>query len=375
MLVLRRALPLLAAFSIGYNWPPHPDSRTGTCLGHVDDGGIGCANLREPVLVVLHFLRFAARLPAHYGVGGGGLQFGGWRALAGVDLVSSRRMVRRRLCAMGVCTLLGNGLYLTVDALLHAGGDATSIIALGTPQLYVVGSGIALVALGLVACHLQLPRIGLASSDGFLTRIVVLEGGVGPYLLAMLVYQVCRNRNEITLWLAYVVTGLFMAAGVAVGSRFVEMRWRCRCAVSLTTPSLPITGGYLYAARCVLAAELAVCDVTPCGQHAMQGPGIRDWRATAVTAQFRLDLTAPPPEGTAKDHRAKNSSPIGRAHGVFGNLGPEGAHRRIEAKRARRKLSVAVMRSSVQVRKILAEACASRTHHRHRKTPIAGFGI
>jgi Peptidase M50B-like len=160
------------------------------------------------------------------------------------------------LAMMGLCTLVVNGLYLTVDSLFLAGGDATCLVLHGTPRSFVLLTGVGLTALGLAVGHLLNPRFGLTATDGVVSRIAILEGGIGPYLIAMLVYQVCWNQSEITLWLAYVITGLLILAGGAVGSRFIEKWWNPEFRYAPLTPSWSTAGGCLVAGGVVLAVEI-----------------------------------------------------------------------------------------------------------------------
>ncbi len=95
----------------------------------------------------------------------------------------------------------------------------------------------------------------LTSTDGALARLKILEGGVGPYLIAMLVYQIWRNPREIVLWATYVVAGIFLLAGVAVGSIFVERRWPFRQRHTTIEPTWRAAVISLVAAAILFAAE------------------------------------------------------------------------------------------------------------------------
>ncbi len=160
------------------------------------------------------------------------------------------------LAFTALCVLVVNGLYLTVDSLLLPGGDATVIIRHGTPWLFVLATGIALTLVGLVVALLILPRIGLTPDDTLVSRIVVLQAGVGPYLIAMLVYQVFWGRGELTLWATYVATGLLILAALAVGSWSIDKRWTPSFRFPPVTPSWSTALACLAAGTTVLVAEM-----------------------------------------------------------------------------------------------------------------------
>ena len=87
----------------------------------------------------------------------------------------------------GLCTLFVNGIYLLVDCMFQGGGDATILVRHGTPPAILFVAGIGLIGMGCVAGYPMLPRIGLSATQGVLSRISLLEGGIGTYLLLMLV--------------------------------------------------------------------------------------------------------------------------------------------------------------------------------------------
>jgi hypothetical protein len=155
----------------------------------------------------------------------------------------------------GLCAIAVNGLYLTIDAALLAGGDATDIIDSGTPRLFVLLVGVSLIVLGLTIGYLLLPRMGLTSTDGALARLTILECGVGPYLVAMIVYQIHRNRGEIWEWLTYVMAGIVMLAGIAIGSVLIDKWWSVGRRASIV-PTWSAAISSLVGAAIILGVEL-----------------------------------------------------------------------------------------------------------------------
>ena len=257
MFGLRKSLLLLGAFSIGYN--AHAVLHE---LGHaLAMWAIGGSVARITLNPFSWSYTYYGSAPTHP-------LFTAWAGVAfsstvGLLLLASIRTCRHvwtvPLAITGICALVVNGVYLTVDSIFLAGGDATLIVDENMPRLFVLSVGIGLIALGLVVWHIQLPRIGLATADGALARIAILEGGIAPYLIAMLVYQVCWNQDEIVLGLAYVITGLTILAGVAVGSRFVD-NWQIpRHRDPVIEPSWSIAVGFLVAGVIVVAMEILVC--------------------------------------------------------------------------------------------------------------------
>lgn len=128
------------------------------------------------------------------------------------------------LSLTAICAIIDNGIYLIVDSTLGAGGDGTSLLAMGLPWALVAGLGVMLALAGGVIAAVLVPRLGLEPSDGIPARLLILEGAIGPYLLVMIAYHWLSNRDEILLWLVYVAIGLAMLAGAAAASRFLQTR-------------------------------------------------------------------------------------------------------------------------------------------------------
>lgn len=106
-----------------------------------------------------------------------------------------------------LCALLVNGLYLGVDAVMRGGGDGTSLARMGTPVWLLMFFGGTLILAGTVAAAVLMPRMGLTREMDVLTRLIMLAVGIGPYLIALLVYHAVSNPDELRLWTTYVVTG------------------------------------------------------------------------------------------------------------------------------------------------------------------------
>jgi hypothetical protein len=254
---LRKSMLLLGAFCIGYN----AESLThelGHALAMWATGSSVARITLNPFSWSYTF--YAARPTYPLLTAWAGAVFSSAIGLLSLALIRPRRGAWTvPLALMGVCSLVVNGIYLVVDSLFLAGGDATNIILHGTPRSFVLIIGVGLIALGLVLWQRMLPRIGLTVTDSVLTRIAVLEGGVGPYLIAMLVYQAYSNPREIKLWSTYVIIGLLMLAGVSAGSRFIDRRCAPRFRDPVLAPSWATAGSYLIAGTLVVVLELWVC--------------------------------------------------------------------------------------------------------------------
>jgi hypothetical protein len=168
---------------------------------------------------------------------------------------NSQRWWTLPLMMMGLCAIVVNGLYLIVDTVLLSGGDATYLIHNGIARSIILLVGIGLIILGLTIGYCLFPRMGLTSSDDALTRLAILEGGVGPYLIVMLIYQICQNGGKITEWLAYVIAGILMLACVALGSIFIERWWSFRQRHAVQIPTWSAVTVSLVAAAMLLAVE------------------------------------------------------------------------------------------------------------------------
>ncbi len=219
---LRASLLLMGSFAFGYNAATYLHE-----LGHaLAAWGGGDAVQRIVIHPFSWSYTYYADTPNHPAlVSGAGVIFA---ALAGACVLAicwSWRGFWAVLVTMtAVCALIDNGVYLVVDGILRAGGDATSLIELGLPAGLVMGLGLVVAAAGATVAALRMHHVGLGAGDGAWSRILVLEAGIAPYLVAMLAYHLATNPGQMTPWLVYVVIGLAMLAVLGAVSAVLAMR-------------------------------------------------------------------------------------------------------------------------------------------------------
>lgn len=117
-----------------------------------------------------------------------------------------------------------NGLYLLIDSLLLIGGDATNLIAHGVSKTVLIGSGALLVGSGVLLAVFAFKFVGFRPDDSLLKRTLVLEAGVLPYFVAMVVYQAVFNIEEIVLFGSSAFAAAILVLIVAVLSHISPER-------------------------------------------------------------------------------------------------------------------------------------------------------
>lgn len=254
MLALKRSLLLLGAFAWGYN-AAHALHELGHASAMWATGGRVTGVMLHPFSWSKVYYASPPTSP-RVATWSGAL----FAAACGLMLLV---LIRRwhsvwsvPLAATALCTLLVNGIYLALDSLFLAGGDPTQLVRLGTPRVIIFLVGMVFIVAGLVAGHMTLPRIGAVETDGILVRILVLQGGIGLYLVAMLFYHLVWNPQQGMFWAACGAAGLLLVTGGAAASKLAEHRWQSRFRYSPLTPSWWDVAACMAAGFAVVACEL-----------------------------------------------------------------------------------------------------------------------
>lgn len=109
-----------------------------------------------------------------------------------------------------------NGLYTLVDSLVLGGGDATNLIELGVSKFVMIGIGTLLVGSSILLAILTLRFVSFQPNDSLSKRVLILETGVLPYLMGIVVYQAICNTEEIGLFSGYAFAGAVLILVIAV---------------------------------------------------------------------------------------------------------------------------------------------------------------
>lgn len=157
----------------------------------------------------------------------GGVVFGTIMGLMLVALVWRWRGPYVMLAFMtGVVACLHNGFYLIFSCLAESQGDSMILIYGGTPKAVIIAAGLLMFGTGLILLGMCLRLIGIRSSDGIKSRILVLSGGLLPYLFATLIYQWLYNAEELRMWLTKGVSIIILLLLLAILSAIVQRRVR-----------------------------------------------------------------------------------------------------------------------------------------------------
>lgn len=107
---------------------------------------------------------------------------------------------------IGPITLINNGDYYLVDAIIRSGGDACSLIRMGVSIYIVLGLGVLYLAVGLFLAYLLIRKLGILNTQ-LKNRLLIFTIGIISYLMMILVWNFIYNRGEITTWLTFACTG------------------------------------------------------------------------------------------------------------------------------------------------------------------------
>jgi hypothetical protein len=129
---------------------------------------------------------------------------------------------------IGTVATVKAGLYALIDGIVFGGGDATSLIQLGMPATVIVGAGILLIGVGLLLAITGFRSIDFGSQDTLLGRAAVLEGGLLPYLLGIVLYHFIYWPQEIGMWILYAGSGAGLVLLGAVLFHFLQPSFRSR---------------------------------------------------------------------------------------------------------------------------------------------------
>ncbi|MHC4455976.1 MAG: zinc metalloprotease [Planctomycetota bacterium] len=197
--LLKSTFLVLGAFAFAYN-----ASSTLHELGHAIAYWITGGTVRY---IIIHPFSWSYCMPSSASAypnftTWGGVVFGTLMGLLLVIIVWRWRGPYVILAFMtGTVACLHNGFYLIFSCLAKSKGDATSLLLGGTPKVVVIMVGLLMFGIGIVLAGMCMHLIGIRSGDGVKSRILVLGGGLLPYLVATLLYQWLYNAEELGMWI------------------------------------------------------------------------------------------------------------------------------------------------------------------------------
>ena len=223
--LLKSTLLLLWSFVFGYN-----ASTVLHELGHAIAYWITGGTVRR---IIIHPFSWSYCIPGSVSeypsfTTWGGVVFGTIMGLMLVALVWRWRGPYVILVIItGVVSCIHNGGYLIYDCLTASDGDATILISYGTSKLLIIVVGLFMMGIGLILAGMCLRLIGIRSSDGVKSRILVLGGGLLPYLVVTLLYQWLYSVEELGMWVikGVSITVLVLLFGVLSAIAQRRVRW------------------------------------------------------------------------------------------------------------------------------------------------------
>ena len=186
---------------------------------------------------------------------GFGLLFG---LLPALGFVAFRRRVPSLLHLLGIVSLATNGIYLFGSTLAGV-GDGAVLMRLGMPKAPLLIGGLLLVLGAAYWFILVMPRFGMAHSSSFASRFGILLGGVGSYLVIMMLYVAVYHRSEFVAFVVFAGMGVAMLIALGGAPTLARRALVSRYGdASVSSPRWAHVLGYMVAGVLIVSVELAV---------------------------------------------------------------------------------------------------------------------
>ena len=118
------------------------------------------------------------------------------------------------LLLAGPITLINNGDYLLIDVLFKTGGDSCSLIGMGIPLWSILIVSAILLLAGFAMAFVLIRKIGLLTGT-FGQRLTILTLGIVTYLVIAEIWNFFYDRNAISDWGAYTISGIVLTLIIA----------------------------------------------------------------------------------------------------------------------------------------------------------------
>ncbi len=128
---------------------------------------------------------------------------------------------------IGVAAFGGNGLMLVLGSLTSSVGDVTKLIFLGIAKGFLFLLGLAFLLIGFILFFVLQRHLGINKSDSFLKRWYILAGGLMPYILCILIYNLVYNRERFEDYFIYVCGSIVLASGAALFAKYLDFLGFC----------------------------------------------------------------------------------------------------------------------------------------------------
>jgi hypothetical protein len=103
-----------------------------------------------------------------------------------------------------------NGAYLLAGAQCNF-GDGGELLKLGVNPLLVTALGALYLVFAMVICAELQIHLGLDAHTPFWQRLLVIMGGITPYMILILVYNLLFNSRQVAIWGGFAALGVFAA--------------------------------------------------------------------------------------------------------------------------------------------------------------------
>jgi len=252
---MKASLSLLAQFTITYNvcMALH---EVGHAVGNTISGGrVSFISLNPFCWCWTGFASNPHPLISMWSGVGIGAVFG---VLPALGFVAFRRGVPSLLHLLGIVSLAINGIYL-LGSTLAGVGDGAALVRLGMPKVPLVVAGLLLMLGAAYWFIIVMPRFGMAYSASFTLRCGVLMGGVGSYLVLMMLYVAVYHRGEFATFVVFAVVGIAMLIALGAAPTLARHALVSRYGnASVSSVRWAHVLGYTVVGILIVSAELAL---------------------------------------------------------------------------------------------------------------------
>jgi hypothetical protein len=152
----------------------------------------------------------------------GGVTFGLIIPLIPIIFLKKTRswLVKTTIIITAGCAFLINGIYLLIGIFLKI-GDGGELLQYGTPPVLIGLLGFLYLTISFIIWIWVQPWLDLKKDSSFIRRLYIFLGGLGPYMILILIYNYLFNKTQLTIWASFAIVGVILSILFAIFGHFL----------------------------------------------------------------------------------------------------------------------------------------------------------